>query len=255
MRIVGPEGTADHVAGKLRGYTWNLVESYPFELEAAELSGERLRSTLFRAREGFRPEALGEEEAPGGRVWEEGELRAVAAPLDHGIVSMAYALHETERLNVRAGVLEELGLRPGAWLRALKERVRGGAPDDERIEADLGGGRRREWTVGEAAAALLQRAPGQTIAYVTDCSFTEENAAAVERLARGADPLLCEAPFLDADREIAAERRHLTARQAGEMARRAGARSLVLFHFSPRYAGEFDAHRREAAEAFGDPVE
>jgi ribonuclease Z len=255
LRVTGPEGTSDRLAGKLRGYTWNLVESYPFELEVADLAGETLRRTLFRAREAFRPEPLEEEEAPGGVVWAEDELRATAAPLDHGIVSLAFALHERERLNVRAGVLEELGLRPGAWLRALKERVRAGAPDGEPLDAEEPGGRRRPWSVGEAARALLQRAPGQTIAYVTDCAHTEENASAVERLARGADPLLCEAPFLDEDREIAARRRHLTARQAGELARRAGARSLALFHFSPRYAGEFEAHRLEAAEAFGGPVE
>jgi ribonuclease Z len=69
-------------------------------------------------------------------------------------------------------------------------------------------------------------------------------------LARDADQLFIEAPFLDTDANIAAQRRHLTARQAGEIGRRAHAGRVVPFHFSARYLSRADELRREVEEAF-----
>ncbi len=57
-------------------------------------------------------------------------------------------------------------------------------------------------------------------------------------------------PTSNVDAEKAHDRYHLTARQAGLMARRAQVRDLVVFHFSPRYTGQGEALMREAMEAF-----
>ncbi len=85
---------------------------------------------------------------------------------------------------------------------------------------------------------ILQIAPGQKIAYVTDAAYTLTNAARILDLARGADYLFIEATFLHGEHERARERYHLTAHQAGLLARQAGAARVVPFHFSPRYRGE-----------------
>ncbi|MBI2160386.1 MAG: hypothetical protein HYU25_08435 [Candidatus Rokubacteria bacterium] len=58
------------------------------------------------------------------------------------------------------------------------------------------------------------------------------------------------APFGQDDVELAARKYHLTARQAGLVARQAEVKRLVPFHFSPRYAGEEEHLRREAADTF-----
>ncbi|MDQ3293000.1 MAG: MBL fold metallo-hydrolase, partial [Actinomycetota bacterium] len=50
-----------------------------------------------------------------------------------------------------------------------------------------------------------------------------------------------------------AEAVHLTARQAGAAAKEAGVRRLVITHVPP--TGDPEAHRLEAEEAFGAPVE
>ena len=65
-----------------------------------------------------------------------------------------------------------------------------------------------------------------------------------------ADVLYCESPFLDEDRDQAAMRYHLTAAEAGTIARMASARRLKVFHFSPRYQGRGDMLRQEAEAAF-----
>ena len=91
--------------------------------------------------------------------------------------------------------------------------------------------------------------PGQSVAFVMDTAWCD---GALE-LADGADLLVCESTFLDRDADLAASFMHLTARQAARLAAAAGARRLVLTHFSRRYddPAEFAA---EAGEAFGDVV-
>jgi ribonuclease Z len=69
---------------------------------------------------------------------------------------------------------------------------------------------------------------------VTICGDTRPCAAAVE-LARDADVLVHEATFGESRRAMAGERGHSTAAQAAEVARAAGARRLLLTHFSARY--------------------
>jgi ribonuclease Z len=58
----------------------------------------------------------------------------------------------------------------------------------------------------------------------------------------------------DTDAPDAARKYHLTARQAGAIARAAGASVLVPFHFSPRYTGRDTELRAEAQAAFGGIV-
>ncbi|CCO07951.1 MBL fold metallo-hydrolase [Desulforamulus hydrothermalis] len=84
--------------------------------------------------------------------------------------------------------------------------------------------------------------------YSGDTAYQEE----LIKLAAGADLFLCEASGLDSDMNYLQEN-HLTARQAGELARAAGAKRLVITHFYPEYV--LSLLQRQAAEGFGRQVE
>jgi ribonuclease Z len=74
-------------------------------------------------------------------------------------------------------------------------------------------------------------------------------------LADGADMLVCESTFADAEAALAREYGHLTAGQAGRIAAESGARLLVLTHFSQRYdSGDSQLLAAQAAMAFGGEV-
>jgi ribonuclease Z len=67
------------------------------------------------------------------------------------------------------------------------------------------------------------------------------------------DLLVCESTFLSSDEALAREYGHLTAAQAARVAAEAGARRLVLTHFSQRYHDEVP-FLEEASTLFHDVV-
>lgn len=245
LELYGPAGIADCVAGKLAGYTWNLTDEYTFTIDVVEIDGGVLRRVRFAAANRFAAEALGER-AHAGPVFEDDVFAVDAAPLDHRIVSMAYAVREHSHLNVRPNALDVLGVRPGRWLGDLKRAVRAGADADARIAIAPGDVR----PLAELRDALLLETPGQKIAYVVDTIFSPQNAERIVALARDADVFYCESPFLDEDIDQATRRYHLTARQAGALARAARVRRLSVFHFSPRYEGRYGQLVQEAQDEF-----
>ena len=165
---------------------------------------------------------------PVGRV---GDLTVVAEPLDHPVETYGYRLQE-----------------PDGW-RMLPERLRSlGVPGPEvgrlqRGESIQVGGR---WVEPDE---VRQARPGQSVAVVMDT----RPCGGATALARDVDLLVCEATFLEAEAELAQLAGHLTARQAAELAAEAGARRLVLTHFSQRYR-DTDRFLEEAGAVFEDVV-
>jgi ribonuclease Z len=64
------------------------------------------------------------------------------------------------------------------------------------------------------------------------------------------DVLYIESVFLDADAAHGERKNHLTARQAGDIARRVRAKAIVPFHHSPRYQGRGGELAAEAMAAW-----
>jgi ribonuclease Z len=95
--------------------------------------------------------------------------------------------------------------------------------------------------------------PGErgTVVYSSDTSPCPPLIA----LARGADILIHEATFLHSDAARAASDGHTTGYQAGEVARDAGVKRLLLCHFGADLHGGLDEIRREAVRAYQGPVE
>lgn len=251
--LVGPEGFSAQVESRLGAFSWNLLgeTSTDFRLTVHEVVGSRIaRTGEFRARDAFRRRDLAPPDLPEGVALAEDDLTVEAVALDHGIPSLAFALQESLRVNVWKTALEARGLPVGPWLDTAKTAIRSGAPDDCHVHVPGHGA----LPLGDLRHHVFRIGPGQRVVHVTDAADTETNRARITRLARDADHLFIEAPFLDEDRHLATATAHLTARAAGEIARAAGTRRVTGFHHSARYADRPGALAAELAAALGrDP--
>ena len=256
LHLYGPPGFVDQVWHRLAGYTWNLVQNYPtdFTVIAAEVSpdGKGIVGE-FHCRKGFSPEQIRSETFHEGVLHEEETFRVRSVFLDHRIPCLAFALEEKSHVNIMKNRLAEMGLPVGPWLTELKHAVLQEEPDNFlfrvwwREKKDVV---ERHIPLGELKRDILRIVPGQKIAYVTDAVYTSGNAEKIVALAQGADYLFIESTFLQDESQRAAERKHLTALQAGFLAREARATRVIPFHFSPKYTGKEEMLRSEAEEAF-----
>ena len=265
MVLWGGPGFVDQLEHKLRAYTWNVVQRYevPMVIEANALEADGTRShARFASLQRFERESLPSTRCmgPGGAtapLLADPLFSVRAATVDHEMPVLAFALDEEAQVRVAADRIAAAGLATGAWLRVLKQAVLAGAPDDTLIDLawrDAHGDHAARRPVGELRPLVLDTVPGRRIGYVTDLRYTEANIAALERVLADVDLLHIECVFSEADRDQGARKNHLTARQAGEIARRLRARRVVPFHFSPRYrGGGEEVLRAELAAAWGGP--
>jgi ribonuclease Z len=240
--LYGGPGFIAQVEHKLAAYTWNVVHRYEVALtiEAHELAPDGAgRRARFSSCNRFAREA----EEPWPRqddvVLAEDRFRVRAAFVDHDIPCLAFALEESVHVNVWKNRLAELGLPTGPWLRTVKRAAIAGADDDTPIEVqwhDRNGAHGGTRPLGELRGTL-ELVAGRRVGYVTDLRYTEANLRALDRLLAGVDILFIESVFLATETDHAARKNHLTAAQAGAIARRLGAKAVVPFHFSPRYEG------------------
>lgn len=225
LQLFGPPGFLDQVECKLRAYTWNLVHNYvsDFALHVSEVDGNGAgRRASFRCHSAFRRVDETGVICTDNVLLRESVMQVRCALLDHGgIPCLAYALQEQAHVNVWKNRLQELGLPLGAWLRDMKQAVLRNEPEQWQIkvawrESDTQ--RERLVSLAELKPAL-RIVPGQKIAYVTDVAWHKDNVKRIVDLARDADLLYIEAVFMQRDAGHGQRKFHLTAHQAGEIAR------------------------------------
>jgi ribonuclease Z len=245
LRLYGPEGFIDRVEGKLKSYTWNLIGDYPLVLLISEVCGESVKRAVFRAEDAFRREDAAALPFH-GTLLENSFFRVSAAILDHQIPCLAFSIEEDYHINIDRDRLNRMGLPVGPWLKDLKTAIRENMV--ERIFTIEG----RKFLLSELKdVANITR--GQKISYVVDALGSDENILKIIQLARGSDVLFIETYFLDEDKDRAKDRYHLTAKEAGRIAREAKVGRIEVIHFSPRYTDEPDELLKEAEREFRRP--
>lgn len=155
-----------------------------------------------------------------------------AAPLNHGVPCLGYSFVEKDKRKIDLIKAKTLGLDQGPEL----GNVQKGLP----IKIN-------NKTIMPDDISTIQK--GKKVTLIADTSFS----ANAQGLAADADLLISEATYNTSHEEKADQYSHLTSQQAAFIASNAGAKKLVLTHFSQRYK-ELDDLLEQAKNIFPDVV-
>ncbi len=205
----------DHCLG-LAGMSQRLsLDRVPHPIDVyfpatGEVFYERLRNaSIYHNTVTQRPHPI---RAP-GVIHEDKKYRIIAKKLDHGVDCFGYRLEEKDRVTMLPDKLQAAGIK-GAMIKELQ------AQGQVEVEGKV---------IRLEDMSIPKR--GQKVAFVMD---TRPCLGAME-LAKDVDMLICESTYLESERAEADAHGHMTAKQAATIAKEAGAKLLVLTHFSQRY--------------------
>jgi len=138
--------------------------------------------------------------------------------LQHGIENFGYRIKENDEIKFYKDKLKEKGI----WGPAVKQLQQDG------------------YLIVEGNKVLLDEVSylrkGDVAAVVLDTRYCE----GALKTAQGAKILLAESTYLESEKDLAHSHYHMTAKQAGLLAKEAGAEKVVLTHFSARYVSGSD---------------
>jgi ribonuclease Z len=208
--------------------TGTVEVAYP--ASGADMFDRMRRLSLFRDTLSLREHQVPE---AGAVLFDGPAFRLEARPLSHRVPAVGYRLAEPDGRRMLPAALAARGIT---------------GPDVGRLQR-AGSIEQNGGVVHLAEVSAPRR--GQKFAFIMDTRLCD---AAFE-LADDADLLVCESTFADADAALAGDYGHLTAGQAGQIATAAGARRLVLTHFSQRYDGPaLTQLLRDAAAAYDGDI-
>lgn len=220
-RILITHGHLDHIlglAGLLSTFMrWETIES--MEIYGGKAALERIHDLLYGVvlRGVQPPMPIQMIPLEPGVFFQESDFRITAFPVYHRSPdSLGFLFEENARRPFLPEKAEELRIPPGPWRRDLVEGKAVTLPDGRVIEPDM--------VLGELKL-------GTRLAYIGDVGSVDS----LVEVVRGVDTLVIEATYLEEERDMARQFAHLTARQAADLARRAGVRRLILTHISRRY--------------------
>ncbi|MBD5200056.1 MAG: ribonuclease Z [Bacteroidales bacterium] len=170
----------------------------------------------------------------GGIVFENDSIIVEAFPLYHRVPTVGYIFREKPKSRHLKGDMIKFYNVPASLIPDLKDGKDIVLPDGRLVEA---------------RHVTTEPSPALSYAYCSDTMFDKRVANAI----KGVDVVYHEATYLDNEAVKARERFHATASQAAEIAREAGAKMLILGHYSKMYFDE-QGHLDEAQPIFENTI-
>ena len=196
---------------------WETIEEV--EIYGGRSTLDRVEDLIYRVvLRGARPSMrLSFVDVKPGRLLEDNSFELIAFPVTHrGGECFGYLFREKPRRPFLVDKAEALGVPPGPERRRLVAGESVTLSDGRTIHPD---------------EVLGPEIRGAALAHVGDTGRTSD---LIEHV-RGADALVIESTYLDAEADLARSYDHLTAAQAARLARDAQVGQLILTHISRRY--------------------
>lgn len=244
IRLYGPPGFTKNVEGKLAGYTWNLIKSYPLTIEVYEIGYDNICKTIFSARDGFNAVQCGYIE---GDIYIDEGFVVQYCFFDHKTVSLGYRIKEPNYITINKEKLEGIGLKSGKWIGLLKEKLYNGDRDSDIFVEEVN----RYFPVAELERLIVEYQKPQDITYITDIAPTYENFDKAIKFAKNSHLLIIESMFMKSDFMHSIEKSHLNISLAKTIYEISESNFVKFFHFAPKYEnckGDFYNELRSGIE-------
>jgi ribonuclease Z len=220
-RVLLTHGHLDHILG-LGGLLstflrWEAIEE--LEIYGGRSTLDRVHDLLYGVvlRGNQPPMPLRMNEIKAGIFFEADDFSVTAVPVSHrGPDCFGFLFEAKSRRPFLAEKADQLGVPFGPERRDLVAGTAVTLPDGRIVSPD-------------EVLGPLQR--GSKLVVVGDTGRTDD----LLEVCQDADGLVIESTYLDTEADMARQFSHLTARQAAELAVKAGVRKLILTHISRRY--------------------
>lgn len=236
----GPPGTIEIKGHRFRSYVWNLISGRHSTWLCHDIGTDAVTTARYELGEAYAQAHAEPSTATPNHLFTGPGYHVEALTLDHGIPSIGYLVREADRTNIDVSKLQELGLKPGPWLKTL-------AADDTCLIDGV------PHAAEPLRQALLVHSAGDSMAFLTDF-IAEAGSAEQHRIAQrlhGIRTLVCECQYRAADADLARRNRHMTTAWVGQLAQQISPQRLILTHFSERYTpNEWDEMIDEVRASF-----
>lgn len=169
------------------------------------------------------------EEISIGRFLETKDIYIEALPLQHRTPCNAYCFVEKNKRRLDKKELQKLKLPSSPLLSKLQQGK------------DI---KYKGRTIKADSVSHIEK--GKKIAFIFDTALCKS----CFEIAKDADLLITEAVYAEKEQNLAKEYKHLTARQAAQIAKKSGSKKLILSHISQRYQNNESIILKEAKKIF-----
>jgi ribonuclease Z len=221
----GPPQTAAILQRRFQGYLWNLHDEMSGSWEVTEIFPSELVTRRYELAEAYAVAHDAGVRPYSHTILEKEIYRIEALTLDHRTPSIGYIIREPSRRNIDTIKMAELGLKPGPWLKLVKDAAFTAG------EVDVGGSKR---SLAEVRELLMTESPGDSFAYLTDFLLDDAALAHVAERLQGCRVVICDGQYRHADLVLAHKNYHMTTVLSATLAQRAKIGELVLFHLCDR---------------------
>ena len=163
-----------------------------------------------------------------GKIFENNDFLIEAAKMEHNIPCLAFSFIEKEKIRINKEKLSKLGIKG-------------------KLIGELAKGKDIEFQGKKIKASeLTYLQEGKKISFILDTAINPN----CEKIAKNSDLLICESTYTEKEADRAREYKHLTAKQAAEIAKKSKSKKLILTHLSQRYENKEKLILQEAKKIF-----
>lgn len=168
-----------------------------------------------------------------GKFLEENDFYIQSENMIHGIPCNAYSFILKGKIRINKEKLKSLNIPEGKYLKNLKEGK----------DIQFNGKKYK-------AKDLTYKEKEIKISFILDTEFNKK----IIQFVKNSDLLICEATFKSEMENKAKEHKHLTSKQAGEIAKKSKSKKLILTHISQRYSKNLEEVLNETKKIFSNTI-